>query len=176
MSSNQRPQYGEYATPEEQRRAMGLPEAPAVYASSTPDASPDHTDAHRTEGGAAKHPVDRVVTFILLAFGLFTVLNSIPGYLALPEVLQGVYDSLGAGNYTAVDTAASLGVTAVVVQGVLWIATAWLAFASLKRGRLSWWIAVVGGAVNFVAVMVIVSVALFADPGFIDSLDTSRLG
>jgi hypothetical protein len=115
------------------------------------------------------------VTLILLAVGLFLVLNSIPGYLAMPEAMQTVYDQLGAGVYPAADVAASLGVTALIVQVVIWVATAASAWFAMKRGRLAWWIALLGGALAFIAMMVIVSTALFADPGFIDNISPENL-
>ena len=119
---------------------------------------------------AAAHPVDRVVTLVLLGFGLFLVLNGIPGYLAMADVIQGVYDSLGAGTYPARDVAASLGVTALVLECLIWLVTAFFSTLAIRRGRLSWWIAVIGGAAAFITIMVIMSVALFADPGFVTSV------
>ncbi|MHA6669069.1 DUF6264 family protein [Homoserinimonas sp. A447] len=183
-----RAQYGEYATPEEQQRARGLPEpsseavqprpaeaaapAPApVWDSDSRGAEP----AARPAATGSAHPVDRVVTLVLLAVGLFLVLNSIPGYLAMPEAMQTVYDQLGAGTYPAADVAASLGITALVVQVVIWVATAASAWFAMKRGRLAWWIALLGGVLAFIAMMVIVSVALFADPGFIDNVSSENL-
>ena len=116
------------------------------------------------------HPVDRIVTLVLLAFGLFVVVSGIPGYLSMADTLQQVYTQLGRGTYTATELSGSLGVTAVVVQALLWALTALFAGLALRRGRIAWWIAVVGGVVAFIAVMIIVSVALMADPGFIASL------
>lgn len=171
MSERQPPraQYGEYATPEAQQRARGVSADRTDAGAATPAAT------QQGSSPARHHPVDRVVTLVLLAFGLFVVLNGIPGYLAMPEVMQTVYDSLGAGTYPAAATASTLGVTALVVQAVIWIATAVLSALAIRRGRLAWWIALAGGAVAFIAVMVIVSVALFADPGFFDSVSTRSL-
>ncbi|HEU4808430.1 MAG TPA: DUF6264 family protein [Homoserinimonas sp.] len=183
-----RAQYGEFATPEEQQRARGVPERPsegtgedpqppapepAQSSAPAPLAQPDGPAAEPAP--AKRHPVDRVVTLVLLAFGLFLLLNSIPGYLALPEAMQTVYDQLDAGSYPATEVAASLGVTALVVQSVIWIATAASAWFAMKRGRLAWWIALVGGVLAFIAMMVIVSIALFADPGFIDNISPENL-
>jgi hypothetical protein len=119
--------------------------------------------------------VDRVVTLILLAVGLFLVLNSIPGYLAMPDAMQTVYDQLGAGTYPAADVAATLGITALLVQAAIWVATTASALFAMKTGRLAWWIALIGGVLAFIAMMVIVSVALFADPGFIDNVSPQNL-
>lgn len=184
-----RAQYGEYATPEEQQRARGLPErsskhpTPGAEAGTPEPAQPATARAPEpavpvdppAPASAAAHPVDRVVTLVLLAFGLFLVLTSIPGYLAMPEAMQTVYDQLDAGTYPAADVAASLGVTALVVQAVIWIATTASALFAMRRGRMAWWIALLGGVLAFIAMMVIVSVALFADPGFIDNVSPGNL-
>src|SRR5690606_29501117 len=130
--------------------------------------------AARPAVGSA-HPVDRVVTLILLAVGLFLVLNSIPGYLAMPEAMQTVYDQLGAGTYPAADVAASLGVTALVVQVATWVASAASGWLAMHRRLMAWWSALLGGVRAFIAIMVIVSTALFADPGFIDNVSPENL-
>jgi hypothetical protein len=172
-------QYGEYATPEQQQAARGLPEPTGdiPIADASPPAMP--APAHQPQAAAAPalraHPVDRVVTLILLALGLFVLLTGIPGYLALSDALQLVYDQLGAGTYPATETAAALGVTALVVQAVIWVATAASAWFAMKRGRIAWWICVVGAALSFIASMVVVSIALFADPGFMDSVSAQTL-
>jgi hypothetical protein len=116
-----------------------------------------------------------VITLVLLAFGLFLVLNGIPGYLAMADVIQGVYDSLGAGTYPARETASALGVTALVLESVIWLITAFFSTLAITRGRLSWWIALLGGAVAFITIMVIMSVALFADPGFVTNVTPDNL-
>ena len=189
-ASRPRAQYGEYATPEEQQRARGVPDpiseadaepAAALKGDAPPPPAPPTAAPPVSPSPAAAtarkhpHPVDRIITLVLLALGLFLLLNGIPGYLALADALQMVYDQVGAGTYPATEVAASLGVTAIVVQAVIWVLTATSAWFAMKRGKLAWWIALVGGALSFIATMVIVSIALFADPGFIDSVSAESL-
>jgi Na+/H+-dicarboxylate symporter len=45
----------------------------------------------------------------------------------------------------------------------------------MRRGRLAWWIALLGGVIAFIATVIIVSFALFADPGFIDNVSPQNL-
>lgn len=166
-----RARYGEFASPQEQERARGhvLPEAGSL----TPrEMQPSPAAAQRRPPA---HPVDRVITLVLLAIGLILIINSIPGYLALSDVMQSVYESLNAGTYSATETAAGLGAAALIIQGMLWVATTGFSVLAIRRGRLSWWIPLVGGAISFIAMMIIVSVALFADPGFIDSVNPENL-
>jgi len=184
-----RAQYGEYASPEEQQRARGIPEptagashhhdAPAgVHLPTAPVAYPAAAQPAPQAGAAPRkstHPVDRVVTLVLLALGLLLLLNGIPGYLALPDAMQMVYDRVGAGTYPAGAVAANLGMTALVVQAIIWVATAASSWAAMRRDKLAWWIPLVGGALSFIATIVIVSIALFADPGFINNVSPENL-
>lgn len=162
-------QYGEYASPEEQAKARGTAAPAAAHPPVEPYGAPVASTV-LTGPSRREHPVDRVVTLVLLAFGLFVVLSGIPGYLSMADVLQEVYAQVGAGEYTATELSASLGISALVVQGALWALTALFSVLALRRGRIAWWIPVVGGVVAFIALMIIVSIALMADPGFIASL------
>src|SRR5690606_17654611 len=78
------PQYGEYATPEEQRARIRQPDPAAApppaaavqpYAPHPPHARPT-TDAARPTRAA-----DRIITFALLAYGLITVVTAVPQML-----------------------------------------------------------------------------------------------
>lgn len=165
-----RAQYGEYASPEEQLKAKGQAADVSLDASTEPVAPvADRTPAGGTAPRRA-HPVDRIVTIALLGFGLFTVITSIPGYLRMPEAMQTVYDQFGAGTYSDGELADALGIVAIVSQAAIWILTAAFTVWSLKRDRFSWWIPVVGGAVAFASLMIIVSIALMADPSFVSSI------
>ncbi len=170
------PRYGEYATPQDQARAMGLTH-PA------PPDLPASTDDVRTPGRSEQEPVvaarverksriNRFLTIALLVFGLLNVLASAPGYLQLPKTLQGVYDQLGLGTYTATATASTLGVIAVVVQSVLWLVTAAISMLLLRKGRTAWWVPLTGGGVSVIALMAIIYLAMLGDPamaGYIGS-------
>lgn len=170
-----RAEYGEYATPEEQQRARGVSE-PSNHSVPAPQGAAYVAPPGPAEPPARPaHPVDRVFTLVLLAFGLVTLLTGIPGYLALPDALQTVYDQLDAGTYPARQEAAGLGVASLVVQAAIWFGTAAFAWFAIKRGRLAWWIALLGGVLTFIAMMVIVSMALFADPNFLDNVSPQDL-
>lgn len=191
-----RPAYGAYATPEEvaQARGMTIEEYRKYLASltaPTPAASTASPEPARvahaaglsqaamtpSAGGAPaapaaasrpRHPVDRFVTFALLAFGLVTVITTTPGLLSLAEGLNTVFEQYGIGDYTQGQFAASLGLAAAITQAVLWLFTAWASFASLRRNRITWWIPLVAGAIAALVVLAVSMAALLADPGFAD--------
>ena len=155
-----RPRYGAYATPEQQAEARGT-EPPVEVV------EPGHPVV-----AEAPRPrqFDRIAAMMLLGLGFLNVVSSIPGWLRMPETLQLAYDQLGLGTFTATDVASSLGIVAVIIQAVLWIVTLLITMLLIRRRRLSWWVPVVGGVVSFLAITVIVYIALAGDPAFLASL------
>jgi hypothetical protein len=149
-----RPQYGEYATPQVQAEAMGLPSAvpPSVQ----------RPIAVRRPGQA-----NLIITLTLLALGLVNIAMSVRNYLDLPGSIQTVYDQMELGTYTSTSLASSLGVLALVLSVVIWLATAAVSALLLRRHRLSWWVPLVGAALLFVAIAIVMTVAVISDPAFV---------
>ena len=172
-----RPQYGEYATPEEQRRLAGLPpvdaapEAAVVTATDPADAVP--TGAASAAKPAAR-PWDRVITIALLAYGIVNIFMTGMSYLDLPTVMNQSMNILGIdGEFTNFDQAKIWGTTAAIVLVIGWVITAWLSMRRLRRGRLTWWVPLVGAAVTMVVASICISVPMMSDPAFIAYLDGS---
>ncbi|CAI9386753.1 DUF6264 family protein [Microbacterium sp. T2.11-28] len=175
------PQYGEYATPEEQQeiiRRSGGPQGavPAGDAQVLPVAVPPPSVASTPApeaAAAAANPRrrDRFVTIALLAYGLFTVVTTIPqliDYAAFAELwmrMAGID-----ADFTAVAEGRAWGTTAAVLFAVGWIVTALLSWRAIVRGRLSWWIALVGAVVSFIVVSICLSVPLMSDPAVIEGV------
>ncbi|MCX7521875.1 DUF6264 family protein [Microbacterium sp. STN6] len=170
-----RPQYGEYATPDEQRAHTRMPpplEAPAPSPAPVSDGTrPQDAPA----APAAGHPRswDRVLTLALLALGLFNVLSSMSAYLHMDSALSAAFAQLGVGDFGAADIAAPAGVALAVIQPLLWLITAALAVTSLRRGRISFWIPLVGGVVAYIVLVVVLVVVVLNDPAFVSFVQTS---
>lgn len=184
-----RPQYGEYATAEEQRARIRQPDAthaletgqsvapPAEKAQAAPAARAASGSAGTVGAfGAAGAPprprtVDRIVTVALLAYGLFTVLTSLPAFLDYGAYAQAMFAVMGVDAELA-DAAAGRpwGIAAAIVLGVGWIATALLSWWSLRRGRVTWWIPLVAGVVFTFAAGMLMVVPLINDPAVWDAL------
>lgn len=155
-----RPQYGEYATPEQQRasirepvpvHAVPAPPQPAVPAASAP------VRPRRT--------VDRIVTFALLAYGLVTVFGAVPqvwDFTGFAETWMGLAGI--EGTFTNIAQGELWGRIGAAVFVFGWMVTAVLAWLSVAAGRLSWWIPLVGAVVTFVIVSVCLTVPLVGDP------------
>lgn len=164
--SEQRPQYGEIATPEEQRRAAGLPplsELPPVEPAVALPAADAATDAPRRA-----HPVDRFVTIGLLAYGLVNVVVTGLQYLDLPSVMNQVLSVLGAsGEFTNFAQGRLWGTIASVVLIAGWALTATLSIRRLRRGKLTWWLPLVGAVVTLGIAAICISIPMMGDPAFV---------
>lgn len=161
------PRYGEYATPEEQRARIQQPDpalAPPTpgetpYAPHPPHARPT-TDAARPSRSA-----DRIITFALLAYGLVTVVTAVPQMLDFTGFAETWMDVVGVdAEFTNVAAGVLWGRvgTAVFIGG--WLLTALLSWRWMRRGRLSWWIPLVGAIVTFLVVSGCLVVPLLGDP------------
>jgi len=191
-----RPQYGEYATPEEQlahikdppphmleQHPGGRPGAygeangmvpPVVHPGGDVDASAGSPGSHRQAGvpgaqqRATSHALDRVATLALLALGLYSVLSTLVTMTDLPTYLDHTMEQMGMGSFTATPTA---GVIAAVISGVnivVWVAAAAFSTLSLRKGRISFWIPLVAGVAVALVTGVCYAVLLMGDPSFID--------
>jgi hypothetical protein len=182
-----RPQYGEYATPEEQRARIAHPD-PHVAQPSSPsrvDASPTSPfdrvpppDAYPVRPGfptaddtmrrARRRRVDRVVTAVMLAYGLLNVVFSIPSYVDLASTAASVMKILGVpGTFTNVAQANTWGIAAAVVLAVGYLVTATVSLLRLRAHRRSWWVPLVGVFVTYAVVYACVLVPLLSDPAFV---------
>jgi len=163
-----RPQYGEYATPEEQRAAIRSPE-PEPAASADPPHPP--TAPATTVAARPTRMADRVITLALLAYGLVTVISAIPQLVDFSEFAKTWMTVAGVeGEFTNTAQGALWGGIGATVFAVGWLLTAVLAWWSLARGKLSWWIPLVGAIVTFLIVSVCLVVPLFGDDALVRGL------
>ena len=165
MTDRPRPQYGEYASPEEQSQASGVPATsaapvepvtPAQSASPLPplvEYSPPRT-------------WDRVLTAILIGIGAYTVINYISTLPQLGALISQTFQTVELGDFQRDALADQWGMAAMIAIIVLYALSTTLALLSLRAARVSFWIPLVAGALAFVLVMVIVSVLGFTDPGY----------
>ena len=181
-SQRPRPQFGEYATPEEQRARIQAPaawqqelaapimtEAPAP---GIPSPSQPAEPARRRP-----RPVDRIVTFALLAYGLVNVVSAVPAFLDYGAYAETMLTMLGVDAQLS-DPAdgRAWGIAAVLVLAIGWCATAAVSFWSVRRGRLTWWIPLVAGILFTFTAGALMAVPLLSDPAVWQALIDSAGG
>jgi Family of unknown function (DUF6264) len=137
------PEYGEYATPEQQAAAMGKtyvpPSAPETRVAA-PEESPDKetpASPFRLSGNL----IDRFVTIFQLGIGVLLLLSS--DFFHLGENANVDLADLGISQRipVAIDHYGWLLLSANIV---LLLATFFWAYATLRRGRLAFYIPAVG--------------------------------
>lgn len=169
-----RPQYGELATPEEQRRAAGLPPVAVDVPGQVPDAAPRAAGV-RSAGQLdrpAERPADRIATIALLAFGLVNVITAGLQYLDLSTAMNESMRILGVdGAFTNFAQAKLWGTVGAIVLVAGWSLTAVLSIRRLRRRKLTWWVPLVGAAVTLIVSSVFIAVPLFGDPAFVDYVE-----
>lgn len=170
--SDQRPQYGELATPEEQRRAAGLPpldQGPPVLVDQAPVAP-----AHAESVAKRSHPVDRVITIGLLAYGLVNVVMTGLSYLDFTSAMNEVMRIVGVeGEFTNYAQGRLWGTVAAIVLVIGWSLTAAVSIRRLRRGLVAWWVPLVGAVVTMIATSICVAIPLMGDPAFMEYIARS---
>lgn len=200
-----RPAYGEYATPEEQAARIRRPEvtralengqSPAAPASparppvsgpvtgpARPPVGPSQAGPGAAAPGAspagARRPrfADRMVTFALLGYGLFSVIGAIPSAADYPRFASTFLEVFGVDQALSDPASArGWGLAAALVLGIGWLATLAVTWTSLRAGRISFWIPLVAGIVfNMIAAVLLIS-PLAADPAVWSALQDSLVG
>lgn len=188
-SSRPRPQYGEYATPEEQRAAVKAPETNPHYAPPEeqrppyiPQPSPFHPDAadrfappqapeagHPSETSTAlRHPADRVVTIALLVLGLFNVITTIAGRDGIASQIDGAYRSMGlTGDYIVTPLTGTVADVVAIAFLALWVVAAGLSSWAMLRGWIAFWIPLAAGFLANLASAVGYLILFLHDPTFL---------
>jgi hypothetical protein len=175
-----RPQYGEYATPEEQRARIAQPDAALLYepapvleTATGADAAPvrPSADPVASPEQPRSRAIDRIVTFALLAYGLVNVVSSFPALIDYSAYADTMFRLLGV-DATLSDPAAGRpwGIASAIVLAVGWFVTAVVSWVRVRRGRISWWIPLVGGVVFTFASAMLVLVPIMNDPAVWDAL------
>lgn len=194
-----RPQYGEYATPDQQRAAMAVPPDPDARAEDPPlaadaagrSASEGAGTANGAAGGrGSAAPTDprgvaagargmtrggiayRVITVGLLAFGLAQAFSLSRSFLMLDATLSAQAQQLGITDYRPLPAVGALGVIATVAVIVLWLAAVICSFALRRRGRLAFWVPLVAGVISIALTAVAIAVGFSATPDILERLST----
>ncbi|WP_295790229.1 DUF6264 family protein [uncultured Microbacterium sp.] len=167
-----RPQYGEYATPEEQRARIQRPEVTEALDAGVAPAPAADPEPSTVATPLARGPRwDRILTFGLLVYGLVSTVSTIVQLLDFPNYAESAARILGSqASYTNLSAGYVWGAAAALTYGIGWLVTAVLTWRRLGRGRVAFWIPLVGFAVTATIAAVCVTVALTSDPQFMSGL------
>ena len=173
--SRQAPQYGEFASPEQQAKAMGLPWPPEpVTEHPVPVLDPVPAVATRSQRLGASLAIARrwdvMLCTILLAYGLYSVVSGLFQFADLGTVISQLFSTQGIGKYTVTPLTPVLGAVINVSNVLLFIATVYFTYRTLIRGSVAFWIPIVGAVVSGAVGTICLLVLLFQDPSFMTYL------
>ena len=176
-----RPEFGEYATPEEQRASIKatIPAGGGAAASDPPVAqSPRDRDGipawrDRDDAGASPHDdapapmpalsrsrtADRVATFALLGMGLYSTVNGLFAFGDFGTGLENGFRVTLGSDYVAPGWAQPVGLVLGAVFVILWAAALLVSMHRLRTGRITFWVPLAAGAIAVLAVGIPVFVA-----------------
>ncbi|WP_311243060.1 DUF6264 family protein [Microbacterium sp. WCS2018Hpa-23] len=167
--TDQRPQYGEIATLEEQRKAAGLPPLDEMPPAVPVAPAPEVASRGAAATAARPRPVDRFITIGLLAYGLVNVVVTGLSYLDFPTAMNQMMSVLGVdGEFTNFAQGKVWGTVAAIVLAAGWSLTAYFSIRRLRSGKTSWWVPLAGAAVTLLAASICAAIPLMNDPAFID--------
>ena len=99
------------------------------------------------------------------------VFTSIPLFTDYSVYAASLFEMMGLqATLSDPEGARAWGFAAAVVVGLGWLLTAVLSWMSMRRGRISWWIPLVGALVFSFASGILLTVPLFQDPAVWDVL------
>jgi hypothetical protein len=113
-------------------------------------------------------PVDVLLTFVLLAMGLVSVVQS----LSIGAVASTVRQTLET-NYTALQHPGTLnGAAMISAVGMLvvYALVLWWSVVRLRAGKRTFWVPLLGGAVATVFSSIVFVIVVFQDDGFVASM------
>ncbi|MBK4347291.1 DUF6264 family protein [Lacisediminihabitans changchengi] len=169
------PQYGEFASPEQQAKAMGLPwPPPPVAEPAARILDPVPATATRSQRLGARLAIARrwdvMLCTILLAYGLYSVVSGLFQFADLAEITKQLFISQGIGTYTPTALTPVLGAVINITNVLIYAATVYVTYRVLIRGNIAFYIPIVGallaGAIGTVCLLVL----LFQDPSFVTYL------
>ncbi|BDZ55881.1 DUF6264 family protein [Agromyces marinus] len=169
-----RPRYGEYApegwswTPPGDERADAAASAPPPPPAPAPGTAPGRpaTPDPATATDRPRRPVDRFITMALLVFGAFGAWNTSVSLQQLPAAIQNVYTQQGIGTYAPQAWLPTLAIIGTVFMLALYAAVLGWSIARLRARKVAFWVPLAGGAVAFLATMVLTSIVFMTDPTF----------
>lgn len=171
------PEFGQYASPEEQARRRGEvnPEIAGSLAAPTPipaAGEPLSKGVPKSADQAARFSIDRIVTYVLLGYGLVNVVFTVPQLLNIPLLMNDAITALADQYNTSVDAYTPktldtvMSYSLITLWAVLWAIAAFWSTSRLRAAKTSFWIPLAAGIIANVALFVAVLALLINDPAF----------
>jgi len=111
-----------------------------------------------------------MITVLLLVFGIWNTVTSIPSYLELGPVLSQSLELFGYGTVTFGTAAHTAGIVLLGIALLVLIAAVGVSLRLIREGRRSIWVPVSAAVVYLLASFAVMSVVVANTPGLVDVL------
>lgn len=178
-----RPQFGEYASREEQlahiktpspEQLNPTPDTAGATAPAQPAPSAANTSATSPQAlqnvQAARLQFNTVATIAFLVYGLIEVVSTTPSFLnfgvRINEELEAFAKSSGAtiDTYAATPATQWAGYALIALWIALWLGAALLSWSRLRARKVSIWVPFLAGVIANLAVGVAIAMLVMSDP------------
>ena len=168
----ERPQYGEFATPEEQAAASGVPVVPAPLAPPVPGtavrAAPPH-DAPRQ-----RPRWDSILTTVLLALGAYSVITSFIDTSAIGEAFATTFQQFEFGEFSSFDAANRMALVVAFVQLGAYVITVALSLRTARQNRVTFFIPLLAGVITTVVCALLLMSVVVNDPAYLTWVESQQ--
>ncbi|PPI47722.1 hypothetical protein C5E08_07270 [Rathayibacter iranicus] len=112
------------------------------------------------------HPVDRLLTIVLLALGVFFAVPALLDPSSFAVTLQELYRTQGIGNYASPELARILGVVVALAQSLIVAFAVWISIRRLRAGKRAVLVPILGIAATVLLSLIVAAIAILGDPTF----------
>lgn len=181
-----RPQFGEYATREEQLAHIKAP-TPEQLDPSTADVAPSAAvagplslkspaPADLAALAERRRQFNIFASVAFIAFGLFEVVANVPTFLSMSVLINAQLSAFGSDRGVTIDTypltdvSVLAGYALIALWIVLWLASALWSWSRIRRGKNAVWVPILAGVIANLAVGIVVTVLIFDQPNIAQQL------
>jgi hypothetical protein len=175
----ERPQYGEYATPEEVAAAFGTPPPPRQPAQPDapqlpPPVAGTAVRAAPPAGVVVERSWNRILTTILIALGAYRTVVSFFSLNAEGDNLAASLKSVGYTGFTSIAEINELALTGAVLQAVFLGLAVVISLRLLRAGRISFWVPLVAALICWVVIASLYMGVIVNDPAYATWVESQR--
>lgn len=169
-----RPQFGEYASREEQLARIQTPSTEQLEPTPARDTAPASSSVPQGVDprvvAASRARFNLVGTIVLLVYGFIEVVMNTPTFISLNilinDQLTVLGDSLGTefDPYQPTSATGTAGIALVALWVALWVGAVLWSWRRVRAQKSAIWIPIVAGAIANIVAGVVITLLVFADP------------
>ena len=143
---------------------------PAPYRATSAPVAPPQPSPAAPGSGPKPRTGDRIVTVVLLVIGALGALITAQSMLALNSSFTLMADAVGIDGFTAPSWLGTLGTVSALAFIAIYAVTLIFSIQRMRARKLTFWVPLTAGAIVFIAMFVITTVAITSMPELMSQL------